>query len=244
MDNTKILENLGLNDNEAKIYLALLRLGGLKASQLAKEAGLKRTTVYPILQSMTQSGFVNVYYRSSQKTYFAEKPAKLATVMQNKLDIFQNIIPVLETMEKKDAKKIGLRFIESLSELKEFYLGILNEYQNKSYKIIGDAGAWEGLDNDWFIQYRKDRAKHNIKTRLLLTDKSKNINPTDTSLLRQFKYVPTKHEFKTTLDIFNDKILIVSPSLSSLAVVIEAPIMVDVFKSVFEIIWDMLPISE
>ena len=40
------------------------------------------------------------------------------------------------------------------------------------------------------------------------------------------------------MNIFNDKILIISPHITSLAVVIAVPVMVDIFKSMFEIIWE------
>ena len=112
------------------------------------------------------------------------------------------------------------------------------EYKNKEYCIIGSAPAWEGINDEYFLQFRKNRAKENIKTRLLLSADSKTINPIDKSLLRDFKYLPEKYKFKSTIDIFNDKILIVSPELTSLAVVIAIPAMVDVFQSIFEIIWD------
>jgi hypothetical protein len=42
------------------------------------------------------------------------------------------------------------------------------------------------------------------------------------------------------MDVFDDKILIISPDLTSLAIVIAIPAMVDIFKSMFEIIWDSL----
>ena len=39
----KILKNIGLNEKEAKIYLALLELGKSKVPEIAKKAELKRT---------------------------------------------------------------------------------------------------------------------------------------------------------------------------------------------------------
>jgi hypothetical protein len=56
--------------------------------------------------------------------------------------------------------------------------------------------------------------------------------------LREFKYLPPIYKFKSTIDIFGDRILIVSPELSSLAVVIAIPAMTDVFKTVFQVLWD------
>ncbi len=238
MENKDILKNLGLDEHESNIYLALLRLGGSRASVIAKDVGLKRTTVYPILKTLASRSFVKVYFRKNTRFYYAQKPARVAAIFEKKLESFESIIPNLETIEKKQASLFGLRFIETIDELREFYAGVLVDYKNKDYLIIGSAPAWEGLDDKFFVKYRKDRAKNKIKTKLILSADSKSVNPEEKELLREYKYLPAKYKFKSTVDIFEDKILVVSPELSSLAVVIAVPAMIDVFKSVFGVLWD------
>lgn len=244
MDKKDILKNLGLDEDETKIYLELLRLGGARASKVARNVGIKRTTVYPILKDLASKGFVNVYFRKNTRYYYAQKPTRVASIFEKKLESFESIIPSLETLEKKQGDLFGLRFIETVDELKEFYLGVLDEYKNKDYLIIGNAPAWEGLDKDFFVKYRKDRAKNKIKTKLLLSEESRVLNPEDEDLLREFKYAPAKHRFKSTIDIFDDKILVISEDLSALAVVISVPAMVDVFKSVFNMLWDIIDLAK
>ncbi len=238
MSNTSALIDLGLSEPEATLYLALLKLGGSRASTVAKEVGLKRTTIYALLKSLAQKGFVTMYYRHNRQYYYADKPERVAHFYEKKLDAFTALIPALETLDKKQLQATGLRFIETLPELKKFYAAILEEYKNKSYTIIGSSRAWEGLEPEFFIQYRKDRAKNKIKTRLLMTADSRGHSPEDPRLLRAVKFLPKKYSFKSTIDIYKDKVLVVRPQISSLAIVIEVPAMVDVFRSVFEIMWD------
>jgi len=238
IENTKTFIDLGLSEQETHAYLSLLRLGGSLASIVAKDMGVKRTTVYPILQTLTQKGFATIYFRKNKRFYYAVQPHKLSSLFEKKLDAFNSFIPFLETLEKKEIQTMGLRFIETTEELEHLYDTVLEDYKNKEYHIIGSAPAWEGIDAEYFVQFRKNRAKNKIKTKLLLSADSQKINPLDTALLREFKYLPEKYKFKSTIDIYNDKILIVSPELSSLAVVIAIPAMVDIFKSIFEIIWD------
>lgn len=243
MDQTTLstLKNLGLNDIEAGIYTALLERGGSQASALAKTLGIKRTTVYPILHKLAEQGFVTVYFRQNRRWYYAQKPDRVAALFGKKLDSFYAIIPMLQTLEKKELQSGGLRFIETLDELKQFYTGILDEYHNREYCVIGSTYSWEGHDNDFFVQYRQDRVRNKIRTRLLLTNESKTAEVPEESLLRICKYLPEKYQFKTTIDIFDDKVLVVSPELTSLALVISVPAMIDIFKSVFEVMWDVLP---
>ena len=238
MDTIKALLDFGLAEQEAQTYLTLFRLGGATASVLAKEAGLKRTTIYPILKSLSQKGCILVYFKKNQHHYYAQNPNKLSELLEKKVEFFNSVIPMFESMEKKQAKAVGLRFIETKEELENFYNDVLYEYKNKKYRVIGNTNEWEATDPEFFANYRKERSRLNTKVKLLLSTDSIVSNPTEKSLLRQFKYLPEKYKFKSTMNIFDDKVLIVSPSQSSLAVVIAVPAMVDIFKSMFEIIWE------
>lgn len=244
MNEFTAMKNLGLNEHEASAYLALLKLGGSRPSQVAKEMGIKRTTVYPILATLTKKGFSIVYFRKNSRFYYAQKPKRVTNLLQAKLEHFNDIIPRLNALERKHVGAMGLRYIETKEELEDFYRSILVEYKNKEYRIISSAKGWEGIDPEFFIQYRKDRGKANIKTRLLLSADSKEINPTDEKLRREYRYLAPKYKFRSSLDMFDDKVLVVSPDLTALAVVIEIPVMVDIFKSIFEALWDATPTAK
>ncbi len=235
---TTALRELGLSDQEAAVYISLLRSGGTIASTVAKDIGIKRTTVYAILKAMAQKGFVTQYYRKNKQLFYAERPERVAHYFEKKVSSFIDIIPALESIEKKDIQIAGLRFIQTMNELKQFYDGILGEYKNKQYCAIGSTVAWQGLEPEFFTSFRKERAAAHIKTKILITEESRKINPDDPTLLREVCYLPEKYQFKSTIDIFKDKVLIVSPELSTLAVVIAIPAMVDVFQGMFDMIWD------
>lgn len=245
INNLKSLMDLGLTENESSIYLSAFKLGGATASQIAKESGLKRTHAYPILKALADKGFVNVYFRKNKRFYYAAKPDKLAIAFEKKLAAFNDLIPMLNSLNQKASGIVGLRFVETANELKQFYLDVLDKYKSKSktnreYYAIGNSRAWEGVLDDFSQEYREQRAELGIKTKLILSsDSLDNQIPTE-GLLRQCKFVEEKYKFKSTIDIFDDEILIVSPQLSSLAVVISVPSMVDVFRSVFEILWEKL----
>jgi sugar-specific transcriptional regulator TrmB len=238
MSHISTLQTLGLTEDEAGTYLALLKIGGGNAIALSKEVGVKRTTIYPILKTLHEKGFASTYFHKSKRLYRAEKPDKVAGQYEKRLESFEAIIPELKTIEKQTVSTVGLRFIETKQELERFYTGILVEYKGKSYSAIGSATAWEGIDPDFFQKFRFDRANAKIKTRILLSADSIKASPDDTKLLRDVRVLPKNHTFKSTMDIFDDKILVVNPDQTALAVVIEVPSMVDIFKEMFEMLWE------
>jgi sugar-specific transcriptional regulator TrmB len=241
MNAEKSLTELGLSPQESIVYVALLKSGEAPASLLAKEVAMQRTTAYTILKELVTKGFAIAYQKRGRQVFVAEKPQNVAGYFEKKLKSFTEHIPLLETLEKKQIQISGLRFIETLPELKRFYTNILREYRGRSYAAMGNSNAWQGLDETFFVQFRKDRAAAGIRTRLLLSPDSRITSPKDKTLLREVKFVPKKYAFKSTIDIFDDKILIIGPNQTSLAVVIAVPDMVDIFKSTFELMWDLLP---
>ena len=100
------LKNVGLSEQEASIYVALLKMGNLAASRIAKTIGVKRTTVYPILQNMVSKGFVQTIQKKNQKYYGAAKPQSIVAYLEKKLEDFESIIPSLQTLEKSQAQTL------------------------------------------------------------------------------------------------------------------------------------------
>lgn len=56
---TENLLKLGFTEKEAKVFLVLLRGDLMAASDVAKEANIRRTDVYDILNNFTKAGYIN-----------------------------------------------------------------------------------------------------------------------------------------------------------------------------------------
>ncbi len=235
------LTDLGLRDEEARVYLALLKIGEAPASEVAAVSGFQRTAIYPLLNALTRKGFAGITIKKYKRFYHAERPTKLLRYFERRIKGFETVIPALMNLADTQASGGGIRYIETLPELQRFYKDVLDENRGKTYCIIGDAAGWEQLNTDFFIAYRKDRARANIKTRLLLTDQSRAVNPPGKALLRDCRFLPPGYTFKSTIDIYADKILVVNYKLSGLAVLIEIPGMVDIFQCLFDILWELMP---
>jgi len=236
------LKDLGLSYQEGQAYLTLLETNGSDATSLAKKLFIKRTTIYPILERLMEQNLVTTYEQSSKKIYRPVKPDRVALQFERKLESFIDIIPMLEKLQSKESGKIyGVKFIQSKKELKKIYAEVLQDYKNKEYYIIGSSSTWLNTDRDFFIDFRKRRSRNNTRVKLLLSHDSRNeIGQDDPSLLREYKYLPEKYNFKSTIDIYRDKIIIVGPEVDALCAVIAIPPMIDVFRSVFEILWENL----
>ena len=60
MDIEKVLQEIGLNKKEVKVYVTLLQLGQDTAFRIASKSGIKRSTVYTILERLKSIGLVSM----------------------------------------------------------------------------------------------------------------------------------------------------------------------------------------
>lgn len=85
----KELQDLGLSEKEARIYLAALEIGRATADQLAKHAKIKRPTAYVQLESLMKMGLMSTY-EEDKKTYFApESPEFLRRLLEKQQETIQ-----------------------------------------------------------------------------------------------------------------------------------------------------------
>ena len=52
---TKILEEIGLTQNESKVYLSLIELGSSSVTQIIQKSGLHRAVVYDLLERLLEN---------------------------------------------------------------------------------------------------------------------------------------------------------------------------------------------
>ena len=88
----KTLEDLGLTENESRVYFASLSLGPSTVQRIAKASEVKRTTTYSVIESLQKRGLININVSGFKKTYVAESPEKLERMIEEKKENLRNIL--------------------------------------------------------------------------------------------------------------------------------------------------------
>jgi sugar-specific transcriptional regulator TrmB len=65
----KTLKQIGLKEKEIKVYLIVLEKGSLSAQAIAAEAGIKRTTVYLVLERLKKIGLAGEIIDKNKKSF-------------------------------------------------------------------------------------------------------------------------------------------------------------------------------
>jgi hypothetical protein len=82
------LKKLGFSEREAQVYLTLLKVGPSPASTLASRVGMKRVTVYNVLDALRERGIVTFGYSGKCRKYIPHGPeCLLKDLEQESLDL-------------------------------------------------------------------------------------------------------------------------------------------------------------
>ena len=55
------LKELGFSEKESEVYLAMLELGPAAVQDIAKKAGVNRSTTYVMIESLKRRGLISTY---------------------------------------------------------------------------------------------------------------------------------------------------------------------------------------
>src|SRR3989344_3270554 len=89
------LKELGLADEEVKVYLGMLKIGSNLASKISEETRINRSHVYQLLERLIAKGFVSYAIKENRKYFSAVNPEKLIQIVKEREQKLKNILPNL-----------------------------------------------------------------------------------------------------------------------------------------------------
>jgi len=240
----KELENLliemGLDDAEAKIYLAGLSLGPTTVLKLANFTELKRTTVYSVIESMKKKGLMRVELKGFKKLFAIESPEKIENMLEYRRVALKEQLPKLQALYNLKGGESTIKWYEGLQAIKSIYEDLLVEVgPQEDYLVISDIHEWWKLDKEYFEKFWERRYKARIKPRILITDSedARKQQKTAPVFEAEVRILPQQTQLETNLIITGRKVIIIQMNDPLSAIVIETPSVTKMHKEMFEIIW-------
>src|SRR5438552_2037104 len=139
LDFIAYIQDLGLSENEAKVYLAALALGPSTVLKISREAGIKRTTTYAVLETLKARSLIIVEIRGFKSLYVAEGPEKLEQMLELKKERFKEILPELKALAELKGGESFIKYYEGVAGVKTVYDHILDDLKpGDDYVVISD----------------------------------------------------------------------------------------------------------
>lgn len=242
MDYLKELQKLGLKENEARVYLASLRLGPTVISALSKETGLKRTNIYALVNNLMEKGLFTLREAGFKQYYSAESPKNLKNLVEQQADLLINL---LESKIEKNRNSGTNEFFhfKGIGGMKNAFTSMLGDLKKGDfYCVISDGNRWFDTDKKFFEKFMQKRARLNLDLRLILVDNEfgqhslkyqKNYN-------EQVKLLPKGTTIDANLVFTPYRMLTHQLSEPRLTTIIESPETSFAQKQIFDIAWESL----
>jgi sugar-specific transcriptional regulator TrmB len=232
--------DLGLSENESRVYMTSLSLGPASVLSIARATGIRRTTVYPVIDSLKNKGLMRTNVEGLKKHFSAEHPDKLQGMLELKKHSLTDCMPELLSLYNLQGDESTIRFYEGLQAIQQLYMDTLNDTKPKDdYLVITNQDQWYYLDEEFSVKYIEKRAKKRISTRLLLTDSeiAQKHKRFERNFHEEIKILPKETELDTDLLITPKRLVIFQTKLPYTAIEIQAPSAIKMQRSLFEIIW-------
>ena len=115
----KYLQEIGLNEKEASVYLALLQYDNASVIDISGKTKINRSTTYTILESLSKKGLVSETTVGKKTRYQAESPERLETFVERQKVLLdehskrlKDIIPQIKSVQREIGEKPTVQYFE------------------------------------------------------------------------------------------------------------------------------------
>lgn len=232
MKQQNILQSIGIDAKTESVYRALLRLADATAFRIARESGIKRTSIYHILDNLSAMGLVSSYVSRGVTRYSAEHLEKLKSFFEEKMILAQRLIPELQKEINKSKGKVLLRLLEGAEGIKN----ISSEMLASKEKIILSVGSSKQYLE--FVGgkfgYGERRRKAGIFTRAI---RFPGDEAGTNSKFQEVRIAPEGFKFPGFITIYGKRVGIVLFEGNGFGLVVTSESFAGMMRSFFEVLW-------
>lgn len=240
---TNQLQQFGLNDKEARVYLAALETGFAPVQIIAQKAGIHRVTTYDIIERLMIKGLMGVVNKGKKKYFSSVEPGKILDSLHYKEQLFTELMPELTALQSKNGAKPKVMYFEGREAVWGAYIDRLRHQSERKENLM--YGSSEKLLSIFPKEYKKftdERIALGIKAKIIVERSPAGLleKRTAANQLREVKFLPEDKKLSANTIIYGDRMMIVSWE-SMLLVIIEDKNNANNQREVFNLLWEYLP---
>lgn len=233
-----LLQEVGLSEKEAKVYLACLQLGEASVLELAKKSGLKRPHVYNVVESLSALNLLSKTQKNRKTFFVAENPKRLKDFINHREEKINQLVPSLEALfNNPNGIKPKIKIYEGKKAMTGMYKEI---FKNSEILFFGVSmpkliAVFPEIWKEALFMY--DKYKIKVKEILGNGDYEREYVKKYQTKNYKIRLLPENMMFYSDNALFNNKIAIIS--LDNLfMIIIESDDLYKTYKTLFELAWN------
>lgn len=244
------LQKAGLDNKEATVYEALLRLGKAGMGRLVRELPYKRANTYNIVADLIAKGLVAEVEERGKKIFLAENPGRLEELLDQKREelttargSLQVVLPALKSAYALALGKPGVRMYEGLEGIKQVLDDTLINNPEKKIDTFSDVAGYARYLKDWNTRsYAPKRKRLGIVEHVVVPDTPEArtfLHGYVASSLTEIAFIDAKtFPFATEINMYSNKVSFVTFSEKThIGVLLDNQEIFQTLQSVFNLVW-------
>jgi len=242
------LQDFGLSEKEARVYLALLELGKTTADKIAKQAGIKRPTTYVQIKSLMEKGLMSTYEEGKKTCFAPESPELLKRLLLKQKDMLQSkerdldeLLPDLLRQFESAGERPVVRFFEGREGIVTMRDQMLNAPTKEWLVIYSHNALDEVFPETERRTYSKRRIEKGIMSRLIYTRAEGPFSPSERDITKSTEikfFPPDKLPLETDIVVFGNSVALTSLKGMLFSVVIESKEIAKSHAALFWALWN------
>lgn len=174
----KILLWLWLTKKEADVYIWILERGSATITQLSRAIKIPRTSLYAVLERLSDKGFVSSIGKWTMKLYQGLSPHDLYKKQQYLTIWLESILPDLLSLQNAYQYSPNIQYFDGYSGVETIWTKFLDS-SSELYGFMSQyyVDHWFSIEYKSFLQrYLKERVKRKLKANIIISD-SDNVAP-------------------------------------------------------------------
>lgn len=242
----KFLQEIGLSEKEAQVYLALLQYETASIQELATKTKINRTTIYPVLESLQKKGLASEVQEGKKTTYQAAPPERLGTYVERQKVLLNeqekrltDIIPQLKSTQREEGERPIVMFFQgrdgSIAAYEEFF-SFPESIEKKSYAIFSDDMLHNVFTEEEITRFRKIRKNKKVTTSIVYTRKAGDKEFEKCKISKRLD--ESKYPLTSDITIIDDTVVISTLGKEVASILIKSKDIAETLKSVIRYICD------
>lgn len=227
----------GLVRNEAKVYLALLKIGNASITELSQKSKVERTLVYGVIEKLMKKGLVSSVVKINKKYFEPADPQKILDLIKEKEKIIERVLPQLKELYESVEKKQEVHHFKGEEGAKTI-LEILLKEDDREWLIFGTTGKTSEILPYYLIQFHRKRIEKKMRFKAIYSEESLERAKVVKKLkFSEVKLLPKEYMTPTHISIIGNKIGIILWSEEPLGILIESKEIAESFRNYFKLLW-------
>lgn len=247
----KYLQEIGLNEKEAAIYLALLEVDNASVIEISQKTKINRSTVYFVLEGLMKKGLVTETQIGKKVHYQAESPERLETFVERQKIVFEeqskrlsDIIPQIKSMQREQGQRPVLKYFDGREAALNSNLDFFNaeDREGVGYFLFNRDLIEEIFDPKEIQEIQKIRPGKNIKGKSIYVATHTTLPSNE--MTERKKVDGTKYPILCDVSIYEDRVQFITLGKKVSSVFIQSKDVAETLKSLFKLAFDNITTKE